>query len=173
MRDSKNFAPVSVVGELCCAIPSSATPAYPRAAATPAPCAAADCRLSEPIAGTWCNGIGRIPVHQPDTFGCGMPSSSARRLPNIPGRAIRERISARVIATVSPVAGGASNSFTLSAIRVLLVRHAQPNVYTVVYESASRVTAAGWVQCQRTRKLCARIPFRNLVPYILISLSQQ
>jgi hypothetical protein len=49
---------------------------------------------------TWCAGMGRIPLHQPETFGCGIPSRCARRLPDILDRAIRARNSAGVILPV-------------------------------------------------------------------------
>src|SRR5215469_9859643 len=53
--------------------------------------------VSSMIRATWRAGTDRIPVHQPETFGCGIPSRPARRLPDIPDRAIRERNSAGVI----------------------------------------------------------------------------
>jgi hypothetical protein len=56
--------------------------------------------VSRMIAATWCSGMGRIPVHHRATFGCGIPSNSARRLPDTRERAIRERNSAASIRAV-------------------------------------------------------------------------
>ena len=70
--------------------------------------------VSRMIAATCRAGMGRTPVHQPDTFCCGTPSSPASRCPATPDREMRERNSAGVIA-----AAFTSNSFTSSGSKRL------------------------------------------------------